>query len=232
MSLKRKIVAGFKTRFGSEKHLKPVAKCPAVWLGGTYSGFYVNPELLSPQAVVYSVGVGEDISFDTGLLARYGGKVFAFDPTPKSIAWIARQNLPPGFHFEPVGLGAATGPVDFFLPANPDFVSGSLHLHEQLNEKISVPMETLADIMKRLGHTQLDVLKMDIEGAEYDVLDNLLAAPLPVKQLLIEFHDRFFPDGQARTRRAVAQLRQQGFEIYAVSDLLQEVSFIRKDQLS
>jgi FkbM family methyltransferase len=35
-------------------------------------------------------------------------------------------------------------------------------------------MKTLKDIMNELGHEHIDVLKMDIEGSEYDVLENIL----------------------------------------------------------
>jgi FkbM family methyltransferase len=231
LKLKRQLLAGVKTNFGEQKHLRATRTCPKVWLGGEYSGFFVNPDLLSPESIVYSFGVGEDISFDREVISRYGCHVFAFDPTPKSIHWVGQQKLPEQFHFEPVGVGATTGSVDFYLPSNPNFVSGSLHYHQELSDKITVPMETLSDIMARLGHTKLDVLKMDIEGAEYDVLDNLLAAPLPANQLLIEFHDRFFADGIARTRDAVQRLRDFGYDIFAVSDLLQEVSFVRRDVL-
>jgi len=34
-------------------------------------------------AVVYSLGIGEDISFDLALIEKYGARVHAFDPTPK-----------------------------------------------------------------------------------------------------------------------------------------------------
>src|SRR5690554_1691728 len=41
--------------------------------------------------------------------------------------------------------------------------------------------------MTQLGHKHIDVLKMDIEGAEYDVIENILSAQLPITQILIEF---------------------------------------------
>jgi Methyltransferase FkbM domain len=49
-----------------------------------------------------------------------------------------------------------------------------------------LPVKRLATIMKELGHTRLDVLKMDIEGDEYDVLRDI--ADIPIRQILVEMH--------------------------------------------
>ena len=49
---------------------------------------------------------------------------------------------------------------------------------------------TLATIMARLGHTgrRIDVLKLDIEGSEFDVVPNLVKNGIEIGQLLIEVH--------------------------------------------
>ena len=39
--------------------------------------------------------------------------------------------------------------------------------------------------------SRIDILKMDIEGAEYDVIDDIINSPVPIAQVLIEFHHRF-----------------------------------------
>ena len=67
---------------------------------------------------------------------------------------------------------------------------------------------------------------MDIEGAEYEVISSLLSFEITFGQILIEFHDRFFVDGTAKTKNAIRVLKQHGFEIFAVSDSFEEVSFI------
>jgi hypothetical protein len=42
-------------------------------------------------------------------------------------------------------------------------------------------------------------MKMDIEGAEYEVLDGLLSSPIKPTQLLVEFHHRFPGIGLEKT---------------------------------
>jgi hypothetical protein len=79
-----------------------------------------------------------------------------------------------------------------------------------------------------LGHSKLDILKMDIEGLEFEVLDSILTSSIEIDQLCIEFHDRFFPDTPSRTPHAIKQLSRAGFELFAVSDSLEEFSFVHR----
>ena len=48
-----------------------------------------------------------------------------------------------------------------------------------------------------------------------------------IKQLLIEFHDRFVEDGRTKNNAAIKLLKSFGYEIFAVSDSSEEVSFIK-----
>lgn len=41
------------------------------------------------------------------------------------------------------------------------------------NAQADPPLRTLGGIMKELGHTHIDILKMDVEGAEFDVLSGI-----------------------------------------------------------
>jgi hypothetical protein len=84
--------------------------------------------------------------------------------------------------------------------------------------------------MRELGHTAIDVLKMDIEGAEYEVLDDLLQQRLPVRQILVEFHHRFTNVGVERTTRAVANLNAAGYRIFAASDNGEDYGFLLDDR--
>ena len=81
--------------------------------------------------------------------------------------------------------------------------------------------------MKTLGHEKIDVLKMDIEGAEYDVLSDFLACDASVRQLLVEFHHYWKDVGLQRTREAIRSLNLAGYRIFHVSSSGWEYSFIR-----
>ncbi len=218
---------------GKIGHLKKTIACKHIWYGGRHSGFYVHPTLLNSNSIVYSFGIGENISFDRAIIKHHGSQVFGFDPTPKSIHWLQSQELPANYRYFEFGIATKSGFVDFFLPKNPDFVSGSVIAQSNINmeEKVRVQMKSFSDIVLELGHSRIDVLKMDIEGAEYDVIDDIANAKVFVGQILIEFHDRYVKNGVQKSKLAISLLREKGYEIFAVSDSFEEISLIHRSLL-
>jgi FkbM family methyltransferase len=176
---------------------------------------------------VYSFGVGEDISFDLGLIERFGLQVHAFDPTPRSIEWLQSQAMPPEFVFHAYGVAGFDGNCAFLPPENPAHVSHTIVARETSRPAIEVQVHRLGTILKMLGHEQIDLLKMDIEGAEYGVLADMLACGVPVKQLLVEFHHRWPQLGIEKTKQTILALNAAGYRIFSVSPSGEEYSFQR-----
>jgi len=218
---------------GKVNHLKKGVICKHVWYGNRYGGFYVCPEFLNENSIVYSFGIGEDISFDKIIIENHDCQVFGFDPTPKSIKWIKSQYLSDKFIFFDFGISNKSGFVEFYLPKNPEYVSGSYIIQNNVSikEKIVVKMKSFVDIINELGHKHIDVLKMDIEGAEYDVIDSILNTKISISQILIEFHERLFENGKLQTQKVIEKLISNGFEIFGISDSFEEISFIKKNIL-
>jgi FkbM family methyltransferase len=196
---------------------------------GARSGVWtVCPDFLAPDSVVYSVGVGDNIAWELALMDRFGLTVHAFDPTPASVAWIAHRELPPRFRFHPLGLAGHDGTLHFAAPRrgspfNYRPMANSLAPGRNMTE---APVCRLTTLLRQLGHDHLDLLKMDIEGGEYAVLDDLLASSVPVRQLLVEFHHHLPGIGIARTEQAVRALEQAGYRIFHISDRSLEFSFL------
>lgn len=90
----------------------------------------------------------------------------------------------PKHYFYQVGLGA-TDEKSRFISSK-----GVLGVYVHTSQKWDV--RTLSSIMQMTNHSNkfIDILKIDIEGSEFAVLDNILADGLisKVKQLLIEYH--------------------------------------------
>lgn len=212
-------------------HLDETVTCRKSWYGSSYGGFYLNPDLIDSASIVYSFGIGKDITFDLACIRKHGCNVFGFDPTPKSIDWIKAQKIHPNFHFHEYGISSGhSGPTTFYLPAGAHSTSGSLLRAEELNivKPVEVMMKSFDDITGELGHSHVDVLKMDIEGAEYDVLENVLKSQMTIDQILVEFHDRQFDQQAYRSKEIVKKIREAGYEIFAHSSTYEEISFIRK----
>lgn len=210
------------------KRSKFLKTYPVERYGSDYGGWVFCPTNLTKKSVVYSLGIGEDTSWDEELIAKHGLEVFGFDPTPKSAAYVRQRNLD-NFHFFQVGVADHEGSFNFYPPKNRDYVSCSLFIRQDLqDEPLLVDMITLDAVMKKLGHEEIDVLKMDIEGAEYGVIDDIIKKSIFPRQILVEFHHRFSPFSISDTRKAICNLIDSGYEIIYLSDNLQEFSLIYK----
>ena len=85
--------------------------------------------------------------------------------------------------------------------------------------------------MNELGHDGIDILKMDVEGAEYDVITDICQSEIRPQQILIEFHHRFPNVGLAKTRNTIEQIRKMGYKLFSVSTTNEEFCFIRNSGL-
>ncbi|GMI55572.1 hypothetical protein ScalyP_jg1492 [Parmales sp. scaly parma] len=198
------------------------------YTGTEYGGWMYNATGLTPNSVVYSVGLGEDTSWDEAMMRDHGLQLWGFDPTPKAIEYVQlNPALGDNFHFTAEGLAAKQGRITFTKPSNPDHVSMRQGKHKGLGETIVVPVNTLDHLMQANGHTRIDVLKIDIEGSEYEVLEDWIARNwFPMDQLLVEFHQRLFKDA-SRHIRVLEGLKANGFRIiHNVKD--QELTFQRR----
>lgn len=223
----RRIKLLLKRLVGKELRLKPQLDVAIVKAGG----WWFHPDTLNSASIVYSFGIGDDVEFELCLIERFGLDVRAFDPTPSTVDWVAARQLPANFRFYPWAVAARNGFLRLYPRRRRDG-SRSKVMYTMVDdgasatEAIDVPAMNVPSIAKRLGHVQIDLLKMDIEGAEYEVLDNLLQSPVKPRQLLVEFHHRFSGIGPKRTTAMIARLAQNGYRLIAVSGTGRELSFV------
>jgi len=207
----------------------PQISCNKLTLGNNLANWTINTEEISKNSIIYSFGVGLDISFDLELIKRYGVRVYAFDPSPGSINWLKIQARPAEFIFYPYGLGGKNAKVEFGFTGTTSNSSATILSNiSDVKESFIAEIKTLKTIMNELGHSHIDILKMDIEGAEYEAIQNILDENIPVRQLLVEFHHRFRTVGIKPTRNAVRLLKKSGFKIFHISANGEEISFYNK----
>jgi FkbM family methyltransferase len=183
--------------------------------------------LLTEDSIVYSFGVGEDITFDLALIEQYGLNVYAFDPTPLAIKFVEKANqLTNQFHFEDIGISDKDEVAKFYLSTDKRDISGSIINKNDDASFIEVEMNKVSTIMKKLNHTRIDLLKMDIEGSEYAVLENMLEEKNFPKQILVEFHHRFPQIEKNQTKKIIQKLNDAGYKIAKISDVGLEYTFL------
>jgi len=201
------------------------ANVASIRLGSIYGGWTICTEAgLGSDSVIYSVGVGEDISFDLDLIKAFGCRIFAFDPTPRSIKLLKTQHLPKEFQFFPWGLGAIDGLASFAAPADLRHVSYSSAAIK--GHVVQCKVYRLSTLMRKLGHDRIDLLKMDIEGSEYDVITDILNHNPRPRQLLTEFHHGMYGITRDKTAIALKRLNTMGYRIVSISPSGREYSFL------
>lgn len=94
---------------------------------------------------------------------------------------------------------------------------------------VGVDAYRIESMAKKLGHEKIDILKMDVEGAEYEVIEDLLKSSMRPNILLIEFHHRFKGIGKEKTLDAVKALREAGYLIVNISVTGMDVCFVHKN---
>eukprot|EP01065_Artemidia_motanka_P006445 TRINITY_DN13170_c0_g2_i2.p1 TRINITY_DN13170_c0_g2~~TRINITY_DN13170_c0_g2_i2.p1 ORF type:complete len:772 (+),score=229.33 TRINITY_DN13170_c0_g2_i2:54-2318(+) len=183
------------------RQASPAGGGGVVAMGSSYGGWNFAPNLLSRGSVVYSIGLGRDMSWEAAMLrAMPFLKIWGFDSTPVHMQWWKKAPLrdhPSVTHVE-VLLAGKDGNITLHLPRGhvTSFVPVQDGVKASKTTRVSLMAKTLPTLARENGHSQIDLLKIDVEGAEFAVLDawskNKQAYPA-VCQLLLELHARLVP---------------------------------------
>jgi len=224
------------------------------YIGSKFHGYTIPEKFLNQDSVCYCIGAGEDVSFDTELKRLFDARVFVFDPMPEGKNYFAKlkekvaagDSLPvegdPSFRylispeklneivFIEKGVWDSETNIKFYAPTKDDYPSHSVYLFKTSGEYIVAPVDRLSHFMKKNGHEQIDLVKMEIEGAEYKVLETIVQDKIDVKIICVEFDEIFHSRGLAymfRIRKTRRQLEKAGF-ILVHSTPLMKRTFIQK----
>lgn len=179
-------------------------------IGSTYGAWTIPADALTKDSACYLAGLGEDATFDLGLIERFGCTVYAFDPVPEAARYaegVAAEE--PRFHFQPVGLWSSDGTLRFYENAEPGFVSRSATNMHGTGAYSEAPVRSVASLMSELGNERVDLLKLSVEGSEYEILGELLTKRVPVGVLCVEFAQ---PAPLAKIHGQIAALEAAGYE--------------------
>jgi FkbM family methyltransferase len=170
----------------------------------------------SPVLVDLGANVGR---FSAEFLARFpGAEVILAEGDPYLVELLLREFGREGRVRLFQGLVGAESrrDVSFHLCRVPEGNS----IHQRFGEtwtpgetrEIRVEMISLPDLLARAGCDRVDLLKMDVEGSEWEILEHFSDREASlVQQLSVEFHDFMDPSLLPRTERCVERLRALGY---------------------
>eukprot|EP00271_Cylindrocystis_brebissonii_P006905 TRINITY_DN1980_c0_g1_i1.p1 TRINITY_DN1980_c0_g1~~TRINITY_DN1980_c0_g1_i1.p1 ORF type:complete len:460 (-),score=60.75 TRINITY_DN1980_c0_g1_i1:865-2244(-) len=220
------------------------SECVLESVGGhgadTYGAWSLCGNRLRKGGIVYSFGLGSDVSFDNALVEK-GLEVYGFDPTitedhVKSVfnTKHAKQEIPTSFHFRQLGLGSFDGAVTFAQSRNAKIESKTAVALSELKANYRTGGTQAAILrfqtfMCMLEHEWVDVLKMDVEGVEFDIClsADFRSKVIRADQILIEFHERLVRDGNTKKAQCEELLKEKGYRLVYQSKSKQEMAFAR-----
>lgn len=223
-------------------------------LGTQYGGWIIpKNHALTIDSICYLAGAGEDISFDCALAKLFCCSVRIMDPTPRAIRHFEdlrhaveeqRQFSINGsdadFYdissrelarmcFLPYGLADKDASMRFYMPKDPAHVSCSTVNLQKTEVYFSAQCYRLTTLKAQQGDTEIDLLKMDIEGGEYAVIKDFSTTHLPPRILLVEFDEGHSPlDNYAgeRIRESIGLLERMGMRCIALEGC--NATFVRR----
>lgn len=224
-------------------------QCYGGRIKGGYGAWTLCSNLLDANSTVFSFGIGNDLSFDIDVIQRHGASVVAWDPT------INREQFERALlmtnpsasdrrriTFHPFGIAAGDDVLPFYRSLDPrsKSLSSTPNLRGYSTRAyLRAPVMRVETSQAIASAPHVDVLKLDVEGAEFHVFGSgssegirAWLARSPPAQIVIEFHDRMREQGfEARSRDATREgvirlLGQCGYSLVHESANREEVLFV------
>ena len=164
-----------------------VATFDEVFLGHEYD---LPWEDFSPRHIL---DLGANVGFVSVLFATRWpqARILAVEPATENVI-LLKRNTGPYRRVDALQAAVWSHPTQLSV-ANPDDAVNAFRMTESADEKraqAQIPALTVAQLVARLGCERLDLLKMDVEGAEAEILRGAAEWLDRVNVLVVELHDR------------------------------------------
>ena len=149
---------------------------------------------LDKNSIVWDVG-GFHGDFAASIHEKYGAIVHVFEPLAKYHEYCeTRFQTVPTIFCHPYGLSDRDG--SFQIAEDGD---ASSFLRSDSSQMHIATVRSIDDIHAELGCDEISLMKVNIEGGEYQLLEKMLSSDLVknIEYIQIQFHD-FVPDAKER----------------------------------
>lgn len=193
-----------------------------VWLNEDY---YFNYSQQQPVIFDCGANIGISVLYFKALYPE--STIIAFEPNPNLFALLEKNvldNQLKDVYIHQVALSATNEEISFFINDNLGSFLSSKFQHRGGDNEIQVKAVQLSGYIKR--YSDIDFLKMDIEGAEYEVIQELNEKKLldAVQKFIVEYH--YFKDrDQEKMEIFMDTFAQNGFTFTTDKPIDKSLSF-------
>ncbi len=184
---------------------------------------------LGPGSVVVDLGANQGC-FSAELIKRFGCKVYAVEPVEEMFRQIPKD---PSLTAYRAAMGGADGTANIFLYGGlGSSIMGSFA--PQLGDRReTVEQLSLSGLFERAGIERVDLMKVDIEGAEVQMFASASDEQLrSVAQLTVEFHDFVYPELGESVEAVKRRLCALGLAMIKFSVNNADILFVNRDRLA
>jgi FkbM family methyltransferase len=168
----------------------------------------IFPQYLPDDGVVLDFGANRG-AFSKEILATTHCRSYAVEANPA-----LAKLLPPEERFQILNVAVAgkARMVTLILDENPECSSILTGVVDHQIGQVEIAAIDYTTALSEFGVTHVDLLKLDIEGAEIELIDSMTDAQLQaIPQITIEFHDDFGWYPRSEAKRIFKRLRKLGF---------------------
>lgn len=192
-----RVPKGILTRFRNFYRVRilrdPTAIANAEWFRVKGDDSFRLDYPLGRDSVVIDLG-GYRGDWAAKIHSRYGCRIYVFEPVPTFCALIRRRfsGIPSVRAFE-YGLAGAEAMISISLSED----SSSAYKQNEVGT-VDIQLRSIGDFLRSEGLARVDLIKINIEGGEYELVRALIDSGDIAKftDLQIQFHD-FVPDAKS-----------------------------------
>jgi FkbM family methyltransferase len=178
------------------------------------SGHSFFPDLVPADGVVVDLGANKGL-FSSTVRRKYGWRCHAVEPNAAVWDQIPSDD---GLRKHNLAIGGTDGTRAFHVAPNSESSSLLAAAAAGSVATAQVEVSTLASFAARQRIGRIDLLKVDVEGAEIELFESLADREIEAMgQLCVEFHELAGLTDPAAMRALVARLRGLGFAVFKMS---------------
>jgi FkbM family methyltransferase len=165
----------------------PLSKGIPTVLVGSLDQWALPLGVLNQDSFIVSAGVGTSITFEEDLTSMFRTRIILLDPSPTGVQTMNARAQDELIEFSPRGLAKRSGNASFGLPDRLE--EGSFKKGTE-SDGLMFKCVSLPDLLEENKKSKIDLLKIDVEGFEYEIIESMIENNIQVDIICVEIHHK------------------------------------------